>query len=92
MSRSAAVYLFSNNNKYLELQNYDIESKTIREIKKIVKIKIPSIRIPFNEDSIYFKAVKKKDPTKIDNAEDICKLILEFAKSVYQEKSLTYCP
>lgn len=55
-----AVYLISDDGKYLIMQRLNISSAKIKKIEQMIKIKIPEIKISLEEGSYYYKVIKKK--------------------------------
>ena len=86
----ATVYLLSEDNRYLVMQNNTTPSRIVKKIKGIIKIKIPEVKIPVKEGSLYFGVLKRKKPLLLDNPEDIQKLILEFAETVKPGNKMLY--
>ncbi|MCK4789630.1 MAG: PAS domain S-box protein, partial [Desulfobacteraceae bacterium] len=87
-SKSTAVYLFTRDQKYLELQNITFPPKLVKRIEKLIGISIPDIRIPVEEGSFTKELLMIDGPRLINDSETIKKWMLEFTGTIQlSEKS-----
>jgi len=83
-----AVYLMSNDGKYLYLQNLNVTPAQRKKIEHLIRIKIPKIRIPLKESSYYYKILKEKNPIITNDNDEIKKIITEFANVIPDNRVL----
>ncbi len=83
-----ALYLLSNDGKYLVLQSINRTSAQKKKIEKLIKIKIPRVRLPLAERSYYYKILKEKKSVIINDDVEIIKLIREFIEVLPDNKKL----
>ncbi len=83
-----AVYLLSDDGKYLIMQGLNLSAAQRKKIEQLIKIKVPEVKIPIKELSCYFKILKEKKPVIINDAVEIEKLIMEFVGVLPKEKKL----
>jgi len=81
-----ALYLLSEDKKYLDLQNLNVPSAKRKKIEQLIKIKIPPVRLPMEKDSYYYRIIKDKRPVIINNDTEIKKIITEFANALPENK------
>jgi len=47
----SGVYLFSEDKKYLELQHLNLPDELVKRIKKLIGMKMPTLKVRFGDDS-----------------------------------------
>ena len=82
----AAVYLLDSENKYLELQSYQLPSETIAKIEQKIKIKIPNVKIKLTPDSPYQKILDGKKLQYLEGHDQIIGLMQEFTENTFFKK------
>ncbi len=85
-SYGITLYLLSEDKKYLEMQNHTLPSKTIKQIEKLIGMKIPAIRIPLNKESWYLKTLQAGETKQINDPGIIQGMMAEFTKSMILKK------
>jgi PAS domain S-box-containing protein/putative nucleotidyltransferase with HDIG domain len=86
----ATVYLLSDDNKYLVMQNYTTPRNIIRKIESLIKIKIKEVKFPVLKNGFYYKVLERKKPLILNKPVDIKKSILEFVESVRPRSEMIY--
>lgn len=79
-SNGVAIYLLSDDKKFLEIQNISLSSIVLRKIEKLVGMKVPEAkaRILLKEDSLYKKILRSGKPQLINGEKAIQNLVMEF--------------
>jgi len=76
-SIGAGIYLLSDDKKQLILQRNRKTNSAIRQIEKVIKKKLGTIRIPYNENSFYWKTFLDWNPHNTNDSRTITKLICD---------------
>ena len=76
-SGGVTAYLLSEDKKYLVVQNLTLPPTTMNQIEKLIGMKIPAVRIPLKEGSLYLKATQAGKPQLINDPETIQGLMAE---------------
>lgn len=75
---SATVYLYQEDEKYLEMQDLGLSPTLVKQIEKLVGNNLPDIRIPVNDGSFTQELLFADGPRIINGSDDIQKWMLEF--------------
>ncbi len=75
------VYLLNKDETQLEMQDNTLHPKIILTIEKVLKIKLPSVKIIRSTKSTYFKTLSSNKPAILTNDKQIIQLIEEFTDS-----------
>ena len=82
----ASVYLLDAENKNLELQSFQISSEIRSSIEKIIKIKIPNVKIKLSPDSKYQQILDGKKLQYIEGPDQVMGLMREFTDNPVYKK------
>lgn len=77
----ATVFLLSEDSKYYELQNISLPTKIQNRIEKLIKFKIPKVKIELTDDSHFVDVVQKKTSLLIIDEDKIVSVIEEFTRA-----------
>ncbi|MFV1948836.1 MAG: PAS domain S-box protein [Anaerolineales bacterium] len=87
-SKHTTVYLYSEDQNHLEMQNLALSPSLVKQIEKLIKTSIPDIRIPVEEGSLTQELLLADEPRLINESEIIQKWMLEFTYAIdLSEKS-----
>ncbi|MCK4641789.1 MAG: hypothetical protein KAU06_10660 [Candidatus Marinimicrobia bacterium] len=75
------VYLLNRDETKLEMQDNTLHPKIISTIEKVLRIKLPSVKIIRSTKSTYFKTLSSNKPAILTNDKQIIQLIEEFTDS-----------
>ena len=84
----ATVYLPCEDGKSLKLQNLTLPTPILNKIENLIGMKIPEMRIPLKEGSIYLEVLQSGRPHLISDPEKIQRFIMEFAETFRLPKPL----
>jgi PAS domain S-box-containing protein len=80
------IYLLSKDKKFLAMQNFNLPSEIARRIEKLTGMKLPEIKIPLKEHSIYLKLINNGEPELFNDPERIQDLMVEFTENEMLKK------
>ncbi len=87
-SQNTTVYLYSEDQKYLEMQYLALPRALVKRIEKLIGINLPDIRIPVEEGSITHDLLFADGPRLINDPETIQQWMMEFTHTIdLSEKS-----
>lgn len=90
-STGVTIYLLSNNEQYLEMQNLSLSKSITNRIEKLVGREIPAVKIPLINGSIYKGIMENKEGLQIVNDPDaILQLMSEFVPNIAKRGSKLY--
>jgi len=76
-----AVYLLNKDETQLEMQGNTLHPKIVSSVEKVLRIKLPSVKIIKSTKSTYFKTLSSNKPAILTNDKQIIQLIEEFTDS-----------
>jgi len=79
--REVAVYLLNKDETQLEMQGNTLHPKIVSAVEKVLRIKLPSVKIIRSTKSTYFKTLSSNKPAILTNDKQIIQLIEEFTDS-----------
>ncbi len=79
--REVAVYLLNKDETQLEMQGNTLHPKIVSSVEKVLRIKLPSVKIIRSTKSTYFKTLSSNKPAILTNDKQIIQLIEEFTDS-----------
>lgn len=82
-SNGVTVYLLDEDKKKLILQNITYHKQIVKNIEKIIGMKIPQVKIPLNENSDYLRILAGKKPVIISDKNAIIKLTKEHTENQF---------
>ena len=77
-SKSATVYLFSEDEMNLEMQNLNLSPSLVKQVEKLIGINLPDIRIPVRDGSITQELLFAEGPCLLSDPEKIQEWMQEF--------------
>ena len=80
-STGATVYLPSEDKQYLIMQNLSIPQQQVQWIEKLIRMKIPEVRIPLNGNSLYHRIWREGKPHLANDPETIRQLMAELTQN-----------
>ena len=80
-SKSTTVYLYNQEQKYLEMPYIALGPEVVEQIEKHIGTTLPAVRIPVEEGSLAEELLHSDGPCLINDAETIQKWMLEFTRS-----------
>ncbi len=85
-SNGVTIYLVDEERKHLVLQKIPHSFLKIDMIEKLIGIKIPSVKIPLTEESVYNKTLKGGKPVLISDKETIIEMTKEHTDNNFLKK------
>lgn len=82
----ATVYLLNDEKDHLVMQNLTLPKEIARKIEKVIKMKIPEVKIPLKEGSIYRKILRDGKTRLINDPEEVRALMGEFTNNSILKK------
>ena len=82
-SNGVTVYLLDEDKKKLILQNITYHKQIVKNIEKIIGMKIPQVKIPLSENSEYLRILDGKKPVIISDENTIIKLTKEHTENQF---------
>ncbi len=82
----ATFYNCSEDKKYLIVQKLNLHQTMVSRIEKLIRMKIPPVRIRLQEDSLYLKALQAGKPRIINDPETIQRLMAECTENKLLKK------
>jgi len=80
-SYNTALFLLSDDNRFLELQDTSIPGKVKVKLEKLLRRPLPPVRIPVNEKSYYYQLLRNNQGVLIISPEEIRKWITAFSET-----------
>lgn len=82
----AAVYLLDSEHEYLEMQSFQLSSEIKSNIEKLIKIKIPNVKIQLSPDSKYQQILNGKKLQYNEGPDQVMGLMREFTDNPVYKK------
>ncbi|MCJ7734275.1 MAG: PAS domain S-box protein, partial [Anaerolineales bacterium] len=76
--KSTSVYLYNEDQNYIEMQNLNLAPDLVKRIEKLIGTNLPDIRIPIEERSYTWELLMTEGPCLINDSETIQQWMLEF--------------
>ena len=86
--QSTTVYMVSEDQKYLEMQNISITPALVKRVEKLIGARIPEIRIPLKEGGLSQKLLLGDGPRLINDSKIVQEWLLEFAQTTHLSDKL----
>jgi PAS domain S-box-containing protein len=87
-AQSTTVYLVSEDQKYLEMQNISLTPVLVKRVEKLIGTRIPDIRISLKEGGLSQIFLLDDGPRLINDSEIIQQWLLEFAQTTHISEKL----
>ncbi|MCH7574486.1 MAG: PAS domain S-box protein [Candidatus Marinimicrobia bacterium] len=78
----AAVYLLTDDDKYLTMQNLPLKPAVVKRVEKIIGIKLPRLKIPLKTASLHLETIQSQKPHLFNDPETIKRWAMEFVDDV----------
>ena len=85
-SLNATIYLISNDKNFLVTKKSGLDKKDKKMIFKISGIDLQNFKIPLTKDNIYFKTIQAREPTLLNNKDEILSMIKDTVDSKILKK------
>jgi PAS domain S-box-containing protein/putative nucleotidyltransferase with HDIG domain len=87
-ARDCAVYLLTQDEKFLIMQNYTLSGALIRKIEQIIGVKIPPVKLQIRPGSFFARILAEEKGTIVNDPALIQEWIQEFTETTYLSPAL----